>query len=793
MKRLQYRDKTNPMESLMITIPPKKTTRTPAIRLFCVLATLWLAIVMTISLANLKTVLQYLRTAPTSGDDNDKTMAATTSTTTTSTTTATSGSLFRMQRIRTYDKKKQLNAVVDTATNTVMQSTTTNDENENDENDLFVNALVQAMVSLMTKEKNTTTTSSSPSASSSWHDFLPNCRYWGTVTTIFPVTAATRQIATLTTTRTRRRTTRTSSSRQSATDDPDPAEWCLVVVGDQKGPTSYDMNTNLMNHTNSNNNNNNNNARVVFLSSLVQEQVILQYKQQQQQSSIIKSKSKQDHNAAIELLSALPWNHFARKSIAYLFAISQGAELIWDFDDDNVLMVDLPLVVDQLGLRVVHDHDHNQNNNDDASMSTTTTTNSATTTTTGATRRRRRNRRPTMARLLLERQPSNSKNTSLSCPVVNPYPIFQPKVTPHIWPRGYPMEDLHKCSRPLMKETKYCIVQDNDDDNNNDDDDNALSSFHKKIGIWQSLANQDPDVDAMYRLTQPLPVSFTGLPSVVVSSDLENTKNNLASSSSVKAVVVGRTEQNDHDDTRQEPGQEQQQRRRGVGPFAPLNAQAALVTPLAYWSLWLPTTVHGRVSDIWRSYIAQTIGQKILDMQVAFVGPWVVQTRNPHSYLADWQAEHALYAQTGQLVKYLQSWEPRSRQQEQQHDSSSVGGGVTVPEAMYELYVDLYEHGILEREDVERIELWLNALHAVGYKFPEPLSAPLSMTKPQSTSTTGCTPGLSQTVHPLDDDGGGSDMIRNGGETTTAAPRLQQQSSGQEQEQQQQVQAYHNQ
>ena len=36
-------------------------------------------------------------------------------------------------------------------------------------------------------------------------------------------------------------------------------------------------------------------------------------------------------------VEAIPWNHFGRKNIGYLYAIAHGAEVIWDFDDDNVL------------------------------------------------------------------------------------------------------------------------------------------------------------------------------------------------------------------------------------------------------------------------------------------------------------------------------------------------------------------------------------------------------------------------------------------------------------------------
>ena len=34
----------------------------------------------------------------------------------------------------------------------------------------------------------------------------------------------------------------------------------------------------------------------------------------------------------------LPWNHFGRKNIGYLYAILHGATMIWDFDDDNMLL-----------------------------------------------------------------------------------------------------------------------------------------------------------------------------------------------------------------------------------------------------------------------------------------------------------------------------------------------------------------------------------------------------------------------------------------------------------------------
>ena len=85
------------------------------------------------------------------------------------------------------------------------------------------------------------------------------------------------------------------------------------------------------------------------------------------------------------------------------------------------------------------------------------------------------------------------------------------------------------------------------------------------------------------------------------------------------------------------------------------------------WSLLLPVTVHGRVSDIWRGYFAQVrathcttlcslselivvpcgyvfpnawqrLGEDI-GMRLAFIPPVVVQIRNSHNYLADFDSE----------------------------------------------------------------------------------------------------------------------------------------------------------
>ena len=46
----------------------------------------------------------------------------------------------------------------------------------------------------------------------------------------------------------------------------------------------------------------------------------------------------EDMAKTFPLVDVLPWNHFGRKNIGYIYAIHHGAQIIWDFDDDNILL-----------------------------------------------------------------------------------------------------------------------------------------------------------------------------------------------------------------------------------------------------------------------------------------------------------------------------------------------------------------------------------------------------------------------------------------------------------------------
>ena len=115
----------------------------------------------------------------------------------------------------------------------------------------------------------------------------------------------------------------------------------------------------------------------------------------------------------------------------------------------------------------------------------------------------------------------------------------------------------------------------------------------------------------------------------------------------------------------------------------PYNAQATLFFYQAFWALYLPVTVAGRVSDIWRSYFSQALFGH-LDLFLGFLPrPLVVQNRNPHSYIADFEAELPLYMKSSALAQLVSE------------KSKMVFLEKSVPEIMEDFWVDFYERGYI--------------------------------------------------------------------------------------------------
>ena len=72
-------------------------------------------------------------------------------------------------------------------------------------------------------------------------------------------------------------------------------------------------------------------------------------------------------------------------------------------------------------------------------------------------------------------------------------------------------------------------------------------------------------------------------------------------------------------------------------------------------------------------------------------------------------AEHQLYVQTKSFVSHIMENYINKTDENYLED---------FPSSIKRLWIDLYENGFVEIDDVNSVILWLKALSDVGYKFP---------------------------------------------------------------------------
>jgi len=223
----------------------------------------------------------------------------------------------------------------------------------------------------------------------------------------------------------------------------------------------------------------------------------------------------------------------------------------------------------------------------------------------------------------------------------NPYPSFRPDCG-HIWPRGLPLDYVR--GKGVQNWTLH------------------TSQIDRPPAVQQFLADEDPDVDAVFRLTRDLPCHFKGKPS-----------------DEPEHLVIPQN------------------------VFVPYNAQATVHLYEAFWGLLLPVTVHGRVSDIWRSYLSQKLLWDIGQV-LSFTNPHVIHDRVAHDYLKDFQSEQDLYLKSTAMVAFLARW---------QTDAP------TLVERIEQLWAALYSRGFVEHGDLLLAQAWIRDLLALGYQFPD--------------------------------------------------------------------------
>lgn len=209
---------------------------------------------------------------------------------------------------------------------------------------------------------------------------------------------------------------------------------------------------------------------------------------------------------------------------------------------------------------------------------------------------------------------------------VNIYDLFTDQ---QIWPRGLPLRLINRKSDLAA----------------------SIEAAPARVGIWQGLADEDPDVDAIYRLTSDQPCYF-------------NERN---------PVVLGK------------------------GTITPFNTQNTLVRKELFPLMYLPTYVTFRFTDILRGLVAQPI-MWLYDYHLGFTGATVVQKRNPHDYYKDFLSEIPMYQFTEKTVDLV---------------VGAIRAADTIEHNLYRAYEALREEGIVTDQEMVTLVAWLTDLAAI--------------------------------------------------------------------------------
>ncbi|RYY62113.1 MAG: DUF288 domain-containing protein [Chitinophagaceae bacterium] len=265
---------------------------------------------------------------------------------------------------------------------------------------------------------------------------------------------------------------------------------------------------------------------------------------------------------AAGLANAIPYNHYGRKMLGYIYAMQQGAEIIIDTDDDNIPY-------------------------------------------------------PGWTFPGFE---GRFRQTENSLGWINIYHHFSDQP---IWPRGLPLRNI----RDSRDKIKW-----------------QAEEQPASVGIWQGLADEDPDVDAIYRLTSDTPCIFKkGQP-----------------------VVLGK------------------------GTISPFNSQNTAYRKELFPLLFLPSFVTFRFTDILRGIIAQPVLWQA-GYLLGFTEATVVQKRNVHDYFKDFQSEVPMYLHTETSLEAV----------------AAAMGDRPVKDNLWQAYEALLKLSIVEKKEMDVLSEWL--------------------------------------------------------------------------------------
>jgi len=168
--------------------------------------------------------------------------------------------------------------------------------------------------------------------------------------------------------------------------------------------------------------------------------------------------------------------------------------------------------------------------------------------------------------------------------------------------------------------------------------------------IQQGLADGNPDVDAIYRL-------------VLEQKDIQFDK---------KEIVLGKE------------------------AWCPFNSQNTTWFKDAFPLLYLPSYCSFRMTDIWRSFIAQRIAWTC-DWKILFHYPTVYQERNEHDLMKDFNDEISGYQNNEIIRKRLENVDFKN-------------GIKNIPDNMLKAYKELIYMNLVGKKEIGLVDKWLNEI-----------------------------------------------------------------------------------
>ena len=205
---------------------------------------------------------------------------------------------------------------------------------------------------------------------------------------------------------------------------------------------------------------------------------------------------------------------------------------------------------------------------------------------------------------------------------LNAYSFFTDQ---HIWPRGLPLDRIRGTGSVASTAPRPC-----------------------RVGVWQGLADEDPDVDAIYRLVVGRACTFRDRGPVVLPS----------------------------------------------GTLCPWNSQNTAIRRELLPLLYLPVTVTFRFTDILRGLVAQPI-MAAAGFHLGFLPATVIQHRNAHDLMADFESEVPMHRHSRRAVECT---------------AACVSPARSIEENLATAYRALADEGIVDRRELQLLDAWLDGL-----------------------------------------------------------------------------------